>query len=75
MIAKLCLQMLRDVACDQRRADLARLERRHLLVQCADDDAFLIGQHRAIDRAGNVILGEFRRSAHVDDFVKFAELC
>jgi len=68
------LQMLRDVLGDQRRADLARLERRCLFVQRADDDALLVGQHRTADRTRDVVLGEFRRGAHVDNFVKFAEL-
>ena len=31
-------------------------------------------EHRAVDRAGDVVVGEFRRGAHVDDFVKLGEL-
>ena len=66
--------MVRDVLRYQCRADLARLERRHLLVQRADGDALLVRQYRAVDGAGDVVIGEFGRGAHVDDFVKLGEL-
>ena len=52
---------------DQRRADLARLEGRNLLVDRADAGAFLVVQDGKADRARHVIFGEFGRAAHVDD--------
>ena len=67
--------MARDVAAHERRAEFLGIERRHLLVEGADAHALVIVQHRIVDRAGNVILGEFRFGARVDYLVKFGELC
>jgi hypothetical protein len=41
-----------------------------LLVQGADPRAFLVVQHGQVDGAGQVVLGEFRRGAGVDDCVE-----
>jgi hypothetical protein len=62
-----------DIARDQRGAHPGRLERRHLLVHRADDHPLLIAQHGRVDRAWNVVLGEFERRAHVDDFIEARE--
>jgi hypothetical protein len=67
-----------DVAChvarDQFRADLLRLERRDLLVQRPDLGALDVVQHRRGDRAGDVILREFRGRACVDNGIEVAEI-
>jgi hypothetical protein len=47
-----------DVARHQHRAALARLERRDLLVLGADEAALFVVQHRPVDGAGQVVLGE-----------------
>ncbi len=61
--------MAGNVLGDQRTAEPAGLEG-GLLVQGADHDALFVVQHRQVDRAGNAILGEFRRAAGIDDLVK-----
>ena len=72
---KQCLDVLGDIARHQRSTHLVGLERRHLLVQRANANALLVIQHRAVDGAGDVVFGEFRRGAHVDNLVKLIELC
>ena len=63
-------QMPRDIAAHERRAELARLERRALLVDRPDARALLVVQHRAVDGAAHVIRGELALRARVDDLVK-----
>ena len=58
------------IAEHQRRTELAGEERAFLLVDRAHPGAFLVVEHRQADGAGNVVLGEFRRAAHVDDGIK-----
>ena len=67
------LDMPCHVLRNQCRADLARLERRHLLVNRADACALLIVERRTVHRAGNMIDGEFRGRTHIDDFVEIFE--
>ncbi len=69
------LDVARDVFRHQRRAALLRIEGRDLLVKGADRGALGVVEHRAVDRAGHVVLGEFRRRAHVYDLVKPGQLC
>ena len=69
------LDVARDVFRHQRRAAFLRIERRDLLVQGADRGALGVVEHRAIDRAGHMVLGEFGGRAHVDDLVKLGQLC
>ena len=64
------LDMRRRVAEHQRRADLAREERRLLLVDRADPRPLLVVQDRQVDGARHVVLLEFGRRAHVDDAVE-----
>ena len=68
-------QMPRDVGADQRGAGLLGLERGHLLVERADPRALVVVEYRAVDRARDMVLGEFAFRAHVDDLVKLGELC
>src|SRR5579862_3845496 len=62
-----------DVFCHQRSAELLRVEGRDLLVDRADARALLVVEHRAGDRAGNVVLGELGGRARVDDGVERAK--
>src|SRR5439155_574495 len=62
------------VASGERRADAFRLERGLLLVDGAHEGALLVVEHRRIERAGQVILREFRGTARVDDVVESADL-
>ena len=64
-----------NISGHQRGAELLRLEGRDLLVDRADAHALLVVEHRAGDRAGHVVLGEFGGRAHVDDLVKLGQLC
>ncbi|MNR29869.1 hypothetical protein D3C85_1472850 [compost metagenome] len=75
MACELLVEVARDIARGDGGADLARLERRHLLVQGADAHALLVAHHRAVDGAGDVVFGKFCRGAHVDDLVKLVALC
>ena len=59
-----------DVARDQRRAALLRLERRHLLVLGADRDPLGIAERRPVDGAGQPVLRELALRARVDDRVE-----
>ena len=69
------IEMRGDVARHQRRADLARLEGRNLLVDRADPRPLFVGEHGAAYRARHVVLRVFGRRTHVDEIVKFRELC
>jgi hypothetical protein len=62
-----------DIARHQRGAGLARLEGAHLFVHGADDDAFGVVEHRAVDGAGDMVEREFGFAAGVDDDVEFAQ--
>ena len=75
LVEKARLDVPGDVARNQRRPDLLGGEGRVLLVERADAGALLVGEHRAIDRAGHVVFGEFGGRAHVYDLVKFVRLC
>jgi hypothetical protein len=66
------IEMPRDVARDHRRADPRRFVRRHLTVHRADDHALLVTEYGRVQRAGDVVLGELERRAHVDDLVELA---
>jgi len=68
-------EMARDIAADQRGADFLGIERRFLLVDGADARALGVAEHRAADRAGDVVLRELRLGTHVDHLVKLGELC
>ena len=63
-------QVAGDVAGDQGGAGFLRLEGGNLLVQGADARPFLVVQHRQVDGAGNVVLGEFGGRSGVDDLVE-----
>ena len=67
--------MTRNVAADQCSADFFCVEGRDLRVERADARAFLVVERRKIDRAGNMIFGEFRLGTHIDHLVKPGELC
>ena len=67
--------MMRDVAADEGGADPLGLERRDLLVERTDARALFVVEHGAVDRAGDVILGELAPGPGVDHLVKFVELC
>ena len=67
-------EVLADVARNQRRAFLLGLERTGLLVQGADLGALRIIQHRAVDGARNMVFGELRGAADIDDGVVAAEI-
>ena len=67
------LQVVRDVAGDDRRADLARREARDLHVERPHLGALLVGEHRQADRAGHMVLGELGGAAHIDDRVERTE--
>ena len=69
------IEVMRDVAADQRGAYFLGIERGHLLVDGTHARALLIVQHRAVERAGDMVLREFGRGAHVDYLVKVRELC
>ena len=71
---KLFAQVARDVVADQGRADFFGIERRHLLVDRADLCALGVVQHRAVDRAGDVIVGEFAFRTDIDDGVVAVQL-
>ena len=75
MHVQLFFEMAGNVARHQCGADLARLERRHLLVQRADADALRVVQYRAVGRARDVVFGILGRRTHVDDAIEFGELC
>jgi hypothetical protein len=62
-----------DIARDQHRAELFRLEAADLLVHGADLHPLCIVQHRAIDGAGNMVFGKFRWAAGIDDRVELLE--
>ena len=62
-----------DMACDHRRTDARRFERRGLHIERADDHAFFVFEHGGVDRAGDAILREFERCANVDDFVEIGQ--
>ena len=64
--------MPRDVGGDERGAEALRLEGAALLVGRADERALLVVEHRAVDGAGQVVLGEFRRAPRVEDRVPAA---
>ena len=68
------IEMVSDIACDHGRADPRGVERRDLLVQGADGDALLVAEYRRVDRTGNVVVVEFERCAHVDDFVELVQV-
>ncbi len=61
------LQVARDIAGDVGGADLAGPEARLLDIDRAHLGALGVGQHRQVDRAGYMVLGEFAGAAHVDD--------
>ncbi len=63
-------QVQREVGRDHRAADPARLERALLLVERADDAPLVVVEHRAVDRAGDVIERVLGRRARVDDDVE-----
>jgi hypothetical protein len=68
------LQVGGDVLRHERTADPARLERTLLLVERADDHPFVVVEHRAVERAGNVVERELGRRPRVDDLVEGADL-
>ena len=61
-----------DVARGQRSPQAGRVERR-LAIQRAHAGAFVVAEHRRIHGAGDVVVGEFQRRAHVDDFVEIIQ--
>ena len=67
------LDMARDIARHQRRAALARVEGRDLLVFGADESAFLVVQHRPVDGARQPVFGKFALAARVDDGVELGQ--
>ena len=75
MLVERRFQMVCDVARNQHSAKLARGEGRFLLVERAHADAFSVAEHRAIDRAGNVVFRVLGWRTHIDDGVKPGELC
>ena len=62
--------MVGHVARDVGGADPARIELRGLDIDGPDFGPFGVAQHRQVDRAGDVILGELRGAAHVDDEIE-----
>src|SRR6185437_2445689 len=68
------LDRARDVARGDRRAEPLRLEGRLLLVDGADERALLVVEHRNVDRAGQVVLGELRGTARVENVVEAADV-
>jgi hypothetical protein len=62
--------MARGIGRDHGAAQLAGVKGGNLLVDGADLRAFRVGQDRQVDRAGQVILGEFRGGAGVDQHVE-----
>ena len=64
------LDVLRDVARDQRGADLAGEERRLLHVHRADAGALGVVEHRNIDGAGQVVERKFGGRTHVEQGVE-----
>ena len=50
--------------------EAAGVEGELLLVHGADDDALVVVEHRQVDRAEDVVLGELGGRARVDDLVK-----
>ena len=69
-MAEPLLDMVGGVAEHQRRAQLAGQERALLFIDGTDPRTLFVVQHRQADRAGDVILGIFRRAAHIDNGVK-----
>src|SRR6266850_1237177 len=59
-----------DVLREERGAELARVERRDLLVESADGGALGVVEGRRRDRAGDVVFGVFGGRAGVEDRVK-----
>ena len=61
-------RMRRDVARDERGADASSPRTRDACAcSVPTSRALVVVEHRAVDRAGHVIVGELRRAAHVDD--------
>src|SRR5712691_2749683 len=64
------LDVTANVLREERGAELARVERRHLLVEGADRGALGVVERWRRDRAGNVVFGVFGGRAGVEDRVK-----
>src|SRR5664279_2295631 len=62
--------MMGNVLCDVGGTYFLGGEWRMLLVERADFDALFVVEHRAVDRAGDVVFGELVRGAHIDDVVE-----
>ena len=68
-------QMMRDVARDQRGTHALRVERRQLLVCSADLRTLGVVEHRTVEGSRDMIDRELARRAHIDQLVKFGDLC
>src|SRR5262245_30517388 len=64
------VQVARNVAAYDCRADLPRVERRKLFVDRADAGALFVIEHRTVRGAANVVRSELAFRAHIDDLVK-----
>ena len=73
LVHALALDVAGDVARDQRGAQLARLERVHLLVHRAHAHALVVVQARPVQGAGQAVDGVFALAAGVDDGAEFAQ--
>src|SRR5882762_2443838 len=67
------LDVMANVFREERGAELARVERRDLLVEGADRGALGVVERWRRDRAGNVVFGVFGGRAGVEDRVKLRE--
>ena len=72
-VAQRPFQMRGDVARHQGRAQATGEEFRGLDVEGSHLGPLGVVQHRQVDRAGQVVLGELARTAHVDDGVVAGE--
>ena len=70
MVREPLFDVIGCIAKDKRSPAFARGEGGNLLVLSPDKGAFPIVQNRQVDRAGDVILGEFRGAPYVDDRIE-----
>ncbi len=76
LFGKQCFQMEGDIARHHRGTQPGRFKGRHLFVNRADGDPFLVTEHRGIDGAGNMVMLELQRCADIDhavEAVKFGQ--
>ncbi len=74
LVGEVFREVSRDVGGDEGRAGTFRLEAADLPVVGAHFRPFVITECRQVDRPGNVVFGELRGTADVDDLVEGGEI-